>query len=227
MHSATEGFGLVYRLYQIQSEILLELNEFLQSQAFKLAIAAKFEISLDDCIYDGGIQKYLDGYEISPHPDTKKKAATFMVNINPGHFSESQNFHNQYLRLRPEYDYVSSFWEANHEVDRCWIPWTWAEAKFHQRKNNSIVLFAPSAETIHAVKADYDHLVAQRTQLYGNLWFKESSAKSMPSWEQLDILNNNIKASSSFRSNIAAKLPLSLKRLLKGSVPDDLGDRNV
>ena len=43
----------------------------------------KFGIEYQNCNIDGGIQKYLDGYELSPHPDIRLKAATFMVNINP------------------------------------------------------------------------------------------------------------------------------------------------
>ena len=36
-------------------------------------------------------------------------------------------------------------------------------------KNNSIVIFKPSVDTLHAVKMKYDHTKFQRTQLYGNL----------------------------------------------------------
>ena len=36
-------------------------------------------------------------------------------------------------------------------------------------------MFKPSFDTLHAVKAKYNHLVFQRTQLYGNLWFNGES----------------------------------------------------
>ena len=36
-------------------------------------------------------------------------------------------------------------------------------------KNNSIVLFKPDIDTLHAIKLDYNHNKFQRTQLYGNL----------------------------------------------------------
>ena len=69
-HSACEGFGMVLRLYRFQSDILRELNEFLISEEFNKAIAEKFEINFDNCTVDGGIQKYLDGYEIEVHTQT-------------------------------------------------------------------------------------------------------------------------------------------------------------
>ena len=53
----------------------------------------------------------------------------------------------------------------------------------------SIVLFSPSNDTLHGVKADYNHLYTQRTQLYGNLWYKESSVDKTLEWEQLDLSN--------------------------------------
>ena len=83
-HTACESAGIVVRLYP-KNELLVELNEFLASDSFNRAIAEKFGVDFDACDIDGGIQKYLDGYEISPHPDIRRKAATFMVNINPHH----------------------------------------------------------------------------------------------------------------------------------------------
>ena len=38
----------------------------------------KFNINTDSYRSDIGIQKFLDGYEISPHPDIRSKAITFM-----------------------------------------------------------------------------------------------------------------------------------------------------
>ena len=35
-----------------------------------------------------------------------------------------------------------------------------------QCRNNSIVIFAPNDDTLHAVKADYNHLKYQRTALW-------------------------------------------------------------
>ena len=56
-----------------------------------------------------------------------------------------------------------------------------------QKQNNSIVIFSPSFDTMHAVKASYCHLGGQRTQAYGNLWFKEdNNSKFVPSKNRLD-----------------------------------------
>lgn len=192
-HTACEGFGMALRLYEFQSTILQELNHFLASEEFNRAIATKFGVNFDDCVSDGGIQKYLDGYEISPHPDVRKKAATFMVNINPSNRSEENNHHTHYLKLKKSFAYVGEFWDGNENIDRAWVPWTWADTIKQQKKNNSIVLFSPSNDTLHGVKASYNHLETQRTQLYGNIWYKESKADKLLEWEQLDLSSQAFK----------------------------------
>jgi hypothetical protein len=118
----------------------------------------------------------------------RRKALTFMVNINPSKNSEDINFHTHYMKVKPEYDYLLSFWKGNTRVEREWMPWSWAQTIFQQTKNNSIVLFSPAENTIHAVKADYNHLTTQRTQLYGNLWFKETKADLKLEWPNTDLL---------------------------------------
>ena len=76
-HSACSGFGVALRLYDFVSEILKELNKFLNSKKFNEALAEKIGADIKTLVVDGGIQKYLDKYEISPHPDTRKKAAAY------------------------------------------------------------------------------------------------------------------------------------------------------
>jgi hypothetical protein len=186
-HSACEGFGMTLRLYEKKTPILRAIDKFLSSEHFSKVIAAKFEIDFADCTYDGGIQKYLDGYEISPHPDIRRKAATFMVNINPSEIAEFANHHTHFLKFKPEREYVKTYWEGNPKLDRAWVPWRWADTVYQQKKNNSIVLFSPSNDTVHGVKADYDHLETQRTQLYGNLWYKNSVTEGRLEWEELDL----------------------------------------
>ena len=168
--STNEGFGIVLRLVDIKTKILAEVQEFMLSDAFTECIAAKLNLQLQEFTVDNGIQKYLDGYEISPHPDIRRKAATFMVNINNHERSEDNDHHTHYLHFRESRAYVQQFWKGNPDVDRCWVPWDWCESKFQQKENNSMVLFSPSDDTMHAVKANYDHLPSQRTQLYGNIW---------------------------------------------------------
>ncbi len=188
-HSACEGFGMALRLYNFSSPILKAINDFIVGKEFNTTIARKFGIDIENCSVDGGIQKYLDGYEISPHPDTRLKAATFMVNINPDPMSELMNHHTQYMRFNPSKEYVKQFWEGNPKIDRAWVPWDWATTEKEQNKNNSIVLFSPDNDTLHAVKADYNHLQTQRTQLYGNLWYKVESIEGILEWEDLDLAN--------------------------------------
>ena len=213
-HTACESSGIAVRLYP-KNELLVELTKFFLSKSFNKAIADKFNIEYVNCNIDGGIQKYLDGYEISPHPDIRKKAATFMVNINPGKNSERLNYHTHYLKLNSEYSYVKDFWKANPKVDRQWVPWNWCSTKFLQTKNNSIVLFSPDNDTMHGVKADYDHLSTQRTQIYGNLWYKTYHTTHAPSWEQL-LEKNFFPKSGTFKDKILNNfLTITFKRIAK------------
>jgi hypothetical protein len=184
-----EGMGVTFRLQKTtHGTILDEMNAFFQSDDFLKTITKKFAIDLDKVYPDLGLQKYLDGYEISPHPDIRKKALTYMININPALDSEDLNYHTHYLNLIPEREYVAAFWRGNPQMDRCWIPWNWCRTHKRQVKNNSLVMFSPSNDTLHAVKASYDHLTTQRTQFYGNLWFNLAFAGDKPNWRDLDVI---------------------------------------
>ena len=202
-----EGYGLVMRLYDPTTPIIVELNDFLDSPAWNTAIANKFGIDKKSIVNDNGIQKYLDGYEISPHPDIRSKAATFMVNINPSPISEGANHHTHYMKFTQERQYVKSFWEHNRDIQRCWVPWSWGETKMQQVKNNSAVFFAPNDDTLHAVKADYNHLLTQRTQLYGNLWYKNGGSYTPQNWKNIDLrTHSSIKEEVSIISRLNRKL---------------------
>jgi hypothetical protein len=91
------------------------------------------------------------------------------------------------MRFDPSKEYVRQFWQGNPKIERAWVPWDWAITEKLQNKNNSIVLFSPSDDTLHAVKADYNHLKTQRTQLYGNLWYREDGVFGKLEWESLDL----------------------------------------
>ena len=230
VHSACEGFGMVMRLFEKRTKILVELEEFLLSEEFNRAIAEKFDIQFEDCKVDGGIQKYLDGYEISPHPDIRKKAATYMVNINPSTASETSDHHTHYLKFKSSKNYIYNFWENNKDYDRDWVPWGWCESVKQQNKNNSIVIFSPSNDTMHAVKANYNHLVTQRTQLYGNLWYLKSETKSLK-WEQLQIPSEFFGAQSNWKQIAKSYVPSSVKstirKYLNRGDDDDIGKTNM
>jgi len=168
-----EGFGVTFRLLQTDAgSILREVGDYFASAGFWEGVAKKFGINVDETRSDFGLQKYLDGYEISPHPDIRKKALTFMVNINPAADSENLDYHTRYLTFKPERSQMLEHWITHEDVDRCWVPWDWCDTHKQQSKNNSLVMFSPSNHSLHAVKARYDHLRTQRTQYYGNLWFK-------------------------------------------------------
>jgi hypothetical protein len=217
-HSACEGFGVTLRLETPRSALMAELKDFLSGDAFNAALASKFGVVFADTTVDHGVQKYLDGYEISPHPDIRKKALTYMVNINPHPLAEALIHHTHYMQFRAEHAYVQSFWATHEDVERCWVPWDWCETHSVQTKNNSMVIFAPSDNTLHAVKAAYDHLGGQRTQLYGNLWYKAEANLAKLEWEDLD-LRRRVKR----RDRLVAHAP-SLRGMLKSLAP---GDANV
>lgn len=182
-----EGFGITFRLGTPKTPLLADLNEFFHSDDFVDCIADKFGVDRTATYLDNGLQKYLDGYEISPHPDIRKKALTYMINVNPGANSETENFHTHYMIFADEYKYVQEYWRHNPDSDRCWVPWHWCQTVKQQTKNNSLVMFSPSDQTLHAIRTKYDHLIAQRTQFYGNLWYHQDPALTKPSWSDYVI----------------------------------------
>ncbi|HEX5412388.1 MAG TPA: hypothetical protein VFZ27_11090 [Terriglobia bacterium] len=179
-----EGLGMTFRLVTPKSGILQELHDFFNSKAFLSCITDRFAIQLEGTYSDNGLQKYLDGYEISPHPDIRQKAITYMININPRQDSESVEFHTHYMRLIDSRKYIKEYWDSNPDVERCWVPWQWCRTEKMQKKNNSFVLFSPGNDTIHAIRAAYDHLAGQRTQFYGNLWYKNFPKLRMSNWKE-------------------------------------------
>ena len=214
IHTACEGFGVTLRLQAASTPTLQELIAFLSSDRFNRTVADKFGLSLEKCNVDNGIQKYLDGYEISPHPDIRRKAATFMVNINPHGNSEDLDHHTHYLRLKPRYRHVQKFWQANDKIDRCWVPWDWCDNIKIQPTNNSIVLFAPDNDTMHAVRARYDHLVSQRTQLYGNLWHKHIGDIPSRDWEHFAMDRGELSLGG-IKRRVLDALPQTVTAMLR------------
>ena len=167
-----EGYGIVMRLQTVTpGTILAEANALFESDRFWTAAASRFGLHGTSFRREYGVQKYLDGYEISPHPDIRSKALTFMVNANPAADSENIFYHTHYLKFRPEYQSMIERWSTNLTTDRKWVPWNWCESHKIQTENNSMVMFSPGNDTLHAVKASYNHLQTQRTQFYGNLWY--------------------------------------------------------
>jgi len=163
-----ESYGVTFRLSRIKNEFIKELTEYLNDKEFKQTLEEKFEIKKQTRIITA-IQKNLSHYEISPHPDVREKQLTYLLNINKDDTVDNQPVHTNLLRFKPEWEYIKDYWKTNFEKNTTWVPWDWCETRFVTNKNNSIVLFKPSVDTLHAVRMIYDHTKFQRTQLYGNL----------------------------------------------------------
>jgi len=220
-NTACEGFGMTVRLAKPRSSIIEKIFDFMHTEQFQAALADKFEVDRHRVTYDAGIQKYLDGYEISPHPDIRSKALTYMININPGPQSEDRDHHTHYLRFRDEYKYVETFWEGHPNHERGWVPWNWCDTVKIQRENNSMVIFSPSNSTLHGVRARYDHLMFQRTQMYGNLWYKDVKLEMIPRWEDYLIGGNSHREPLSLRGKVKAAIPTGVKQFIRKVRQDD------
>ncbi|MDC1482760.1 hypothetical protein N8092_00810 [Pelagibacteraceae bacterium] len=225
-HSACESSGVVLRLMKPKTKILIDLKNFIESKEFNLTLAEKFNLDLKQCSIDTGIQKYLDGYEISPHPDLRKKALTFMININTSEQSFKENYHTHYLEFKINKNYVKEYWKGNPYAERCWIPWDWCVTKKQQKNNNSIIIFSPSFDSLHAIKANYLHLKNQRTQIYGNLWYKnEIGYDFIESNQNLDWNQLNFQPQP-HKYSLAKRILNKIKNFNKGNLENNLIDRS-
>jgi len=179
--------GLAMRLKRCNTPILNELLAFLQSHEFKYTLEQRFRITAPN-YSNMGVQKYLDGYEISPHPDVREKCMTYMLNVNPSPSAEQDPIHTQLLRFKPERRYIYEFWKYNEHIDRFWVPWKWCVRESETRKNNAIIIFAPCSDTLHGIRLRYDHLKYQRTQIFGNFWYEQSPVEYTLHYTDLDLL---------------------------------------
>jgi hypothetical protein len=199
-HKACESQGMALRLQQAEDDLVRSLDEFFHSPELQETFRTKFGIEAPTTI-EAGIQKYLHGYEISPHPDIRRKALTWMLNINPATDSESLDIHTHYLVFNPEWAFISAFWEHNRDIETCWVPWSWCSTIKQQIENNSIVIFSPRWNTIHGIRTRYDHLVTQRTQFYGNLWYESVELPHGPQFEDFAYLVDTAKRGVTLRDH--------------------------
>lgn len=171
LNKILEGFGITYKLEKIKNKQIEDIILFMRSEKFKNCLKQKFD--LNNCEIKIEIQKNLTNYEISPHPDIKQKALTFLLNINSELFDSipNENFNTHLLEFKEENMFIKDFWLKNNSYQRCWVPWEWCETKKIISENNSLLMFKPSESSLHAVRLKYDHLTTQRTQIYGNLMF--------------------------------------------------------
>ena len=193
-----EGYGITYRLEEYQDDFIRTLMSFFESQPLISLLRKKFDL-INPTAYEGGIQKNLKGYEISPHPDTSRKALTWMANIYTDDDSVAEKeMHTHLCKFKQQYSYIKTFWKDN-DVDPVWVPWGWANTIKKTNRNNSITIFKPSFDTLHAVKVSEDHLINQRNQIYGNLWYAKSQKTGSMPWQRLDLLKKPSRAEKVLR----------------------------
>ena len=187
-HTASETRGLVLRLLEPTSRYMRDLTSFLDSGQLQREICNKLGIDFGESFVDGGVQKYLNGYEIPPHPDVRQKLLTLLVPLHPSAYEPSGahvSVGTHLLKFRPEFQSVSHFWATHDHHDRCWVPWSWCETVDVHYQSNSLLAFSPSNESLHGVKAQYDHLRWQRTHLYSNVWHPKRSCERQPQYEEI------------------------------------------
>lgn len=186
------GVGMTFKLRKIINSEIQDLIIFLNSDEFHECLNRKFSISRPTKM-STRIQKYLSGYEITPHPDIRSKALTYLFNINPSELAEKMDIHTHLLTLKPEYEYIKAHWARNKYKDRNMIPWEWCETQKVLSKGNSLVMFAPSNDTLHGAKLKYDHCAFQRTNIYGNLRFTDVpvAIEKTPYQELYRLIKNN------------------------------------
>jgi hypothetical protein len=67
---------------------------------------------------------------------------------------------------------------------------------------------------MHAVRANYDHLSHQRTQFYGNLWYKDERIDHRPIWKDLIIKSASQEGQPSAFKNLARKAKRAVKKIV-------------
>lgn len=171
-----ENIGITFRLSYYNNKKNEELLNFLNSDLFHNTLKDKFNLTKSKTNIISAIQKNLTGYEISPHPDTRNKALTYLLNINNNQEIEDLDCHTHLLEFKDQYKYISNFWIKNQNINRCWVPWNYCNTIKTINKNNTLIIFKPndSPPTLHAIRLNYDHLKFQRTQIYGNLMYNEN-----------------------------------------------------
>ena len=179
-----ETFGLTFRLKTYDNPKVEKIVKYMSSDAFKKAISKKFNLDKPTHAITA-IQKNLSYYEISPHPDTRRKAATYLLNINKSDTAESMDIHTHLLKFKENFIDVYRVWKEEDQFDRCWVPWSWCTTEKTIRKNNTIVIFPTTNRSLHAVRLDYDHCALQRTQVYGNLMYE--NIKKVPQRNYRDL----------------------------------------
>ena len=162
------GIGLVYALKEEYSKNNIELNTILTSKDFKEVLFKKFKIPTN---IDGWnvfqINKDLNGYEISPHPDITGKVITYQINLSNMDTLDNYDLGTKLHRIKPEcLKYIK---EISSIKKRPWGKWEWFDEGISiPYKQNTFMAFAPSDISYHSVKLEnYPQEKCQRTMLRG------------------------------------------------------------
>jgi hypothetical protein len=164
-----EGMG--FFLPKPRNPVLKEFLEFFRSDKFHECVKAKFDVTRPTRLHSD-YRKYLSRYQISPHPDMREKAMTYLLNLNKPQATE-YDIHTKVMFFKKEYEWKYEEWENNPNTQREWVPWEWCEEHKSIKENNSIIIFSPNNRTLHGARLYYPHYDFQRTQLYGNLWYTD------------------------------------------------------
>ena len=169
--------GLAYRLSDRHP-----LVDYFQT-VLPRVFAEKFQLPVGETTSVAGIQKYLAGYEISPHPDVREKALTYLLNLE----NVGPNGATHLCQFKPKYQTMKTLWQTHPQVNRSWVPWSWCTIAKSISNVNEMVVFAPGNDTLHAVDLGiYPHNQYQRTHLYGNMMYCHQSRqphKPVKWWE--------------------------------------------
>jgi hypothetical protein len=76
---------------------------------------------------------------------------------------------------------------------------------------------------VHGVKTDYNHLETQRTQLYGNICFKESPVTTRLEWEALNLIcisqsKSETSGLENLKSTASRMIPRKIRNAFKKEV---------
>tara|TARA_Y100000389_G_scaffold204199_1_gene255502 strand:+ start:17 stop:790 length:774 start_codon:yes stop_codon:yes gene_type:complete len=162
------GIGLVYSLKEKYSKKNIKLNTILKSEDFKLALFKKLNIpkNIDGWnIYQ--INKDLNGYEISPHPDITGKVITYQINLSNSVALDNYDLSTKFHIIKPQC--LKFIKELSKKKTRPWGKWDWFDkGKPIPYKQNTFMAFAPSDISYHSVKLEnYPQEKYQRTMLRG------------------------------------------------------------
>jgi hypothetical protein len=190
-----DTIGVAYRLTTVrkgsQETLLDELLYILKSDDFWDMLIKKVKVKHSDYTRYVAYTKYLDGHEISPHTDSRHKPLTFLLNMNPPHLRLEKKNHTALMKLRKEYNYIIDYWKHNKNVDRCWLPWQWAKVYNYHSANNSLLVIPATNKSFHSIKLEYNHLIAQRSLIYGSIWNTKEKVYDCPLWQDLQIQSSN------------------------------------